>query len=289
MRTEEQMMDLILNKAREDERIRAVVLNGSRANPAAPKDCLQDYDIVYAVRDMPSFLRDHSWVKLFGDRLIMQLPDEMDQKPETDLIRFGYLMLFSDGNRIDLGLVKAEEINEYLAGDSLTVILLDKDGILNDYPPSSDEAYRAAPPSEKQYAACCNEFWWVLQNTAKGIWRDELPFAMRMFTYSRDMLDRMIGWQVGLHHNFAVCTGKGGKYFRNYLSKEYWELYKATYSDSDYGHLWSSIETMCSLFRQLALEVADSFGYTYPQHEEDGIRRYFNFIKNLPHPSGFTG
>lgn len=45
MRTESEMIELILNIARADERIRAVRMEGSRANPAAPKDKYQDYDI----------------------------------------------------------------------------------------------------------------------------------------------------------------------------------------------------------------------------------------------------
>jgi aminoglycoside 6-adenylyltransferase len=38
MRTEHEIMDLLLNVAKADERIRAVSLEGSRANPTAPKD-----------------------------------------------------------------------------------------------------------------------------------------------------------------------------------------------------------------------------------------------------------
>lgn len=38
MRSEQEMFDLILNTARDDERIRAVYMNGSRTNPNAPKD-----------------------------------------------------------------------------------------------------------------------------------------------------------------------------------------------------------------------------------------------------------
>ena len=47
MRSEEEMMHLILQVAKDDERVRAVYLNGSRTNPNAPKDCFQDYDVVY--------------------------------------------------------------------------------------------------------------------------------------------------------------------------------------------------------------------------------------------------
>lgn len=51
MRSEQEMFDLILNTAREDKRIRAVYMNGSRTNPSAPRDIFQDYDIVYVVRE----------------------------------------------------------------------------------------------------------------------------------------------------------------------------------------------------------------------------------------------
>jgi len=52
MRTEREMMDLILGYAASRDDIRAVVMNGSRANPRAPQDPFQDYDIVYYVRDV---------------------------------------------------------------------------------------------------------------------------------------------------------------------------------------------------------------------------------------------
>ncbi len=46
MRAEEEILDLILATARQDECIRAVILNGSRANPNARRDCFQDFDIL---------------------------------------------------------------------------------------------------------------------------------------------------------------------------------------------------------------------------------------------------
>jgi aminoglycoside 6-adenylyltransferase len=45
MRTEQEVMDLILNVANSDERIRGVMLAGSRADFSVPKDQYQDYDI----------------------------------------------------------------------------------------------------------------------------------------------------------------------------------------------------------------------------------------------------
>ena len=76
MRTEEQMMKLILDTAKEDERILAVYMNGSRTNPNAPKDIFQDYDIIYVVTETESFQKDRTWIDRFGERLFMQYPEE---------------------------------------------------------------------------------------------------------------------------------------------------------------------------------------------------------------------
>ena len=59
MRNEREMFDLILHVAKGNERVRGAWLNGSRANPNVPKDRWQDYDIVYLVKAMDSFLADH--------------------------------------------------------------------------------------------------------------------------------------------------------------------------------------------------------------------------------------
>ena len=49
MRNESEMFDLILNTAREDSRILAVYMNGSRTNQNAAKDIFQDYDMNHLI------------------------------------------------------------------------------------------------------------------------------------------------------------------------------------------------------------------------------------------------
>lgn len=76
MRTKKQMMDLILSFAQKDDRIRAVAMNGSRLDSNITPDRFQDYDVVYFVREMDSFLADSAWVDYFGPRIIMQTPED---------------------------------------------------------------------------------------------------------------------------------------------------------------------------------------------------------------------
>src|SRR5689334_18865597 len=112
MRSEKEMFRLILETARLDERVRAVILNGSRANPKAKKDIFQDFDIVYFVTELETFTRNHSWIEDFGERLILQMPDQMNLPGDDHHARetFAYLIRFKDGNRLDLTLFPVEKI-----------------------------------------------------------------------------------------------------------------------------------------------------------------------------------
>lgn len=66
MRTEREMTALILGVAERDARVRAVFMNGSRANPNAPRDIFQDYDIVYVVEETASFRRSRAGSTCLG-------------------------------------------------------------------------------------------------------------------------------------------------------------------------------------------------------------------------------
>ncbi len=284
MRTEQEMMDRILSVARADDRIRAAYLNGSRANPRAPRDAFQDYDIVYVVTETAPFLSDRAWLAAFGTPLIVQEPDSNDcgWGMNADFSKsYAWLMLFADGNRIDLTIQTADRALAEYGTDSLTVPLLDKDGILPAIAPPSDRDYLVRRPTAAQYAGCCNEFWWCQNNVAKGIARDELPYAQRMWNgYVRDMLDRMLEWKIGVLTDFTVPAGKLGKYFKRYLPPEDYAAYAATYSDADYAHLWASIDAGCALFSHVAREIADAFGFVYRAEEEEGMREYMRMVRD---------
>jgi aminoglycoside 6-adenylyltransferase len=64
-------------------------------------------------------------------------------------------MQFADGNRIDLTLYPVAKLAD-LGKDSLSVLLLDKDGIIQPLAPASDNDYLPKPPTAKAYADCCN-------------------------------------------------------------------------------------------------------------------------------------
>lgn len=282
MRSEQEMFDLIMSVAKSDERVRAVYMNGSRTNPKVKKDTYRDYDIVFVVTETQSFLDNKDFINIFGDIAIVQEPDSNDLGwgSNVDYSRsYTWLMLFKDGNRIDLH-IEIKEASKYLE-DKLTIPLLDKDNCLQKINPPTDEDYYVKRPTEPQFKGCCNEFWWCLNNVAKGIVRDQLPYAMWMYNVVvRDMLVKMIEWHIGIDTDFSVSVGMQGKYFKKYLSNELYDMYAKTYSDSDYNNFWNAIFTACKLFSIIAPNVADKLGFNYKISEQTNIIEYLNYMRN---------
>lgn len=284
MRSEQEMYDLILGVAKADERVLAVYMNGSRTNPNVQTDRFRDYDIVYVVTDTQSFINDKSWTSVFGEFAIVQEPDLNDfgWGLNHDSTRsYTWLMLFTDGNRIDLGIRVLDDALEDYLSDTLCIKLLDKDNILPDIPESNDSMYHIKLPTKQQYDGCCNEFWWCLNNVAKGIVRDQMPYAQRMYMQIvHNELDKMLEWYIATSQDSTVSAGMWGKYFKKYLSSELYDQYAKTYSDYNIENLWSAIFTACSLFRNIAKEVATHLKYIYNQHDDDGIMRYLEEMRS---------
>ncbi len=282
MRNEQEILELILNTAKNDDRIRAVIMNGSRTNHNAPRDIFQDFDILYLVTEVDSFMEDPTWINRFGELMILQMPEMMQDPPPLNNGSFTYLMLFTDGNRIDLSLFPIAKLNQ-LENDSLSVLLLDKDSLFQPFAPPSESDYLPRPPTAQAFSDCCNEFWWVCPGVAKGLWREEITYAKHILDrFVREQLMKMLTWYVGMNTKFSRSPGKFGKYLKQYLEPELWEMLKKTYSNSDYETTWEALSTMCNLFRIVALRIAEHFGFKYAYGDDEKVSAHLHHVRLLP-------
>lgn len=268
MRTEAQVYDTVLGFAREDERIRVVTLEGSRTNVNIPPDDFQDYDITFFVTDMGSFTADDGWLDIFGERLILQKPEDMELFPAEEK-GFSYLMLFSDGVKIDLTLLPLELLEEYFTWDKLVKVLLDKDGTAGQRPAPTDVDYHLRRPTERMFDDCCNEFWNTVPYVVKGLCRREILFAIdHLSDVVRKELLRMLSWKIGIERGFGFSLGKNYKFMEKYLPAELWERLMSTYRMGSYGEMWEALEQCMALFREVSAETAARLGYRYPDYDE---------------------
>ena len=279
MRTSDEIKKIILDKAITDNRIRAVLLNGSRANHKRSPDGLQDFDIVYIVHKFDSFLADHNWTSVFGEKLIWQLPDEMKFFDGGGKLSesFHYLMLFKDGHRIDLTLFPREKFETDFTPDSLTVVWLDKDNLFENIEPPTDKDYRIRRPTEKEFMDACNEFWWVSTYIGKGLMRREIPYANAVMEGRvRKMFLKVTEWYIGTKTDFSVSSGLYGKNIGQFLSDDEYAMWLRTYPDSKSKNIWNALFLMTGIFKTFALDIAEKLHFGYNTSEQDNVIYYLH-------------
>ena len=283
MRSEKEMFALLISTAREDENILAAYLEGSRTVPGVSKDIFQDYDLVYVVKETRPFIENREWIDRFGKRLYMQYPEEGFWDNGNHENCYGWLMQFADGNRLDLHVCTLPYVKEQLKKGEPYQILLDKTECLPVPEQVSDKIYWVKKPSQEEFLAACNEFWWCLNNVAKGLWREELPYVMdQLDVIIRPMLFKVLSWKAGKDHDFSVSVGKSGKYLKRYLPKELYERYLRTYPAGEKEAIWKSVLEMCDVFENVAREVSRTLNFSYDEEEGRNSRAWLERVYKLP-------
>ena len=264
MRTDTEMMNLILQIA-ESLQVEAVALSGSRANPRAPKDEFQDYDVVYIVDDLEDLISDLSWLDQYGNRLI-------EQHNRLGHRRL-YLMLFEDGNRIDLTLCPKEYIQEWVDSEANFEVIKDDKGLFDSYI-SSPNRYWTAPPTEEEFGASCNEFWWVSAYVVKAIRRNQLIYATdHLYGICQQELLKVLAWQVTSDRG-AVDIGKNYKYLFQYLSDEQEKEFSALLDLSSIEKNSQSLFATMNFFHREAQILTQKMGFTYDKEVAEKMTSY---------------
>ncbi len=278
MRTEAEVIGQLLKFAEEDERVRAVVMNGSRVNPKADKDIFCDYDLLFVVTEPGYYVEHQEWIQTFGELIMMQQNVFAERGGEEYI----FLMLFTDGVRIDLSFRRLETVNDRIE-DSLSHTLLDKEGCLKPMCHPSDASYLVARPTVEEFHDTVNDLLWCSTNVAKGLWRDQLPYAKYMLDIivRKNML-QLLTWCVGAEHEWQVNVGMAAKWLKRYLPEPLWRQYELTYSGADYKGIWDALFVTLQLAEQAGRPLADRLNAEYPAQDHRGVLLYLQSVRDLP-------
>ena len=277
MRTETEMLNRILQTGKTLQ-VKAVAMSGSRTCPNVPKDEFQDYDVVYIVDDLDNLTSDLSWLTYFGERIIEQ---------EVSLgNRRLYLMLFEDGNRIDLTLCPKEYIQEWVDSESGFAVLEDPENLFEAYFPNL-ERYWITSATETDFEKACNEFWWVSAYVVKGICRKQVIYATdHLYGICQQELLKVLAWQVARDKG-TVDVGKNYKYLFNYLPTEKEKEFSNLLDFSSIEKLTQSLFATMKFFHQEAQYLVQKMGFDYDkevaekmiQYAEEGLETNETFTK----------
>ena len=274
MRTEAEMLDVILKTA-ETLQVEAVAMSGSRTTPKTLKDEFQDYDVVYLVENFEELISDLSWIDQFGKRIIEQE------------VRLGhrrlFLMLFEDGNRIDLTLCPKDYIQEWIDSEAGFTVLEDPEHLFEPYSPNI-ERYWISPASEIDFEKVCNEFWWVSAYVVKGICRNQVIYATdHLYGICQQELLKLLAWQV-VADKGTVDVGKNYKYLFNYLPAEKEKEFSSLLDFASLDKIIQSLFATMELFHQEAQSLAKKMGFDYDmkvaekmiEYAEERVKKFGN-------------
>lgn len=264
MRTETEMLDVILKTA-ETLQVVTVAMSGSRTDTKAPKDEFQDYDVVYVVDDLDNLTSDLSWLDQFGTRNIEQHNVLGNRRL--------YLMLFEDGNRIDLTLCPKEHIKEWVDSEAGFTVLEDQEHLFEPYSQNL-ERYWTSPASEIDFEKACNEFWWVSAYVVKGICRNQVIYATdHLYGICQQELLKVLAWQVASDRG-RVDIGKNYKYLFNYLPAEKEKEFSVMLDFSSKEKITQSLFSTMQLFHREAQAFSLKTGFHYDKATAEKMIEY---------------
>jgi len=263
-RSEAQMLRLILQTAK-SLKVEAVAMSGSRTDTKAPKDEFQDYDVVYIVESLDGLLADLTWLDQFGKRIIEQY-NVLDH-------RRLYLLLFEDGNRIDLTLCPKEYIQEWVDSEADYTVLKDEKGLFESYT-ASPQRYWKNSAIEIEFEKTCNEFWWVSAYVVKGICRKQLLYATdHLYGICHQELLKILAWQVASDRG-KVDIGKNYKYLFNYLPAEKEKQFSNLLDFSSLDKITQSLFATMELFHQETQFLAHKMEFDYDMEVAEKMIEY---------------
>jgi len=275
--------------------VRAVLLTSSLVSPDAPVDLLSDYDVILAVDDVRPFYDSRAWLSDFGPLLVLY------RDPLSlfhGLERFAYITQYEDGLKIDFTLWTAGILPRVAAQPALPDVLdvgyellLDKDNLAAGLKPPTYQAHIPRPPDESQYLEQVELFFHNATYVAKYLWRDDLVAAKHVFDDIKvGNLRRMLDWLIEIDHDWSLKPGAYGRYLKRYLRPSVWAQLEETYVRPDLEENWQALFKTVDLFRQVAREVGQHLGYSYPADLHRRATAYLEWVRDLdpaagpPHP-----
>ncbi|MDQ3672208.1 MAG: aminoglycoside 6-adenylyltransferase [Actinomycetota bacterium] len=283
---EEAVLERLVAWGEADASIRALILTSSRARADDTVDLLSDYDLIVAVTDAATFAANDAWVSEYGQPLA-RWGDESELHGMRTSFRG---VVYDDGVKVDYtiwpeGLLERVGDAESLP-DALDVgyrVLLDKDGRTASWQAPTYRAHIPTKPTEAEYRALVEEFWWDTTYVAKALHRGEVVFAKFALDHDAKLgaLRRFLEWRIELDHDWSLRPGAYGRGLEGRLPADIWSELAATYVGIDIEDNWNALFRTTALFRRVATEVGEALGYAYPLDVDEAVSAQLEGVRQL--------
>jgi aminoglycoside 6-adenylyltransferase len=281
----ERLIQRFVNWAEAEENIRAALVIGSRARVDHPADEWSDLDVTFLANDPQPYVVETDWLSTIGQVWLSFL--EMTPDGEA----FERRVLFEGGLDVDFVPSSISELRQMLdkgltAADAEMIrrgvrVILDKDGDLAKLDEMEVKRSERALPSQAEFLNVVNDFWYHTVWTAKHLRRGELWWGKSCCDgYLKGLLLRGLEWHALASRGPHTDTWMRGRFLEEWADPRAVESLSATFAHYDEADVWRALQATMELFRWLAEETAELFGYGYPsdgaEHAEKSVGKLFS-------------
>lgn len=269
-----EIKERLLNRARRDEAVQAVIAFGSSARTSAPADCFSDLDLM-VVTAVPARWLSEDVPQTFG-------PISMAFSEPTFAGGKEWRLLYGADSDLDLMVFSPEQFAEALktgfAGDMLRRgyrVLYDACGLTKAIEQAAGETARQPEMTENEFLRLTNDFYFHIIWAAKKLLRGELwSAAMNVNGYQKKNLLRMIETYTRLTK--GCDTWHDGRFLDRWADDSIRTALQGCFARYDAGDIAAAIRATHALFARLVRSVAETQQFQYPAEAERCAAAYLD-------------
>jgi aminoglycoside 6-adenylyltransferase len=240
------VLEHIVEWARSDDNIRAVVLTGSVARDPKAVDAEADLDVELYVTDPSQLFEADTWYHQFGEVLVVEALENPGWHPTR-------LVYCADG-KIDFMIAPAGVLRSGVQYDRPFRVLLDKDNVSGAFQHTA--AAQGERPTYAEFLRCVHWFYAAAIMWAKYLARDD-PWAAKQRDWdSKAMLLTMLEWDHKARKGWNYDTWYLGTHLREWVDADLLSPIAACWSGFSRQESLRALRASLSLFDVLSTRTA---------------------------------
>jgi aminoglycoside 6-adenylyltransferase len=274
-----ELLDRIVVWMKTNSDIRGALLIGSRARVDRPADEWSDLDLVIIAAEPDRYLDSADWLETIGTPWVTFVEGTIARTRERRV-------LFEGALDVDFNFFTRERFQQVFRDGSVPPsvlhrgarVLVDKDGIIPPLSPPSAAAPAVEPPSEAEFLAIVNEFWYRAVWATKKLRRGELYIAVRQCNGDlKGLVRAMLERHSRATHRWEYDTWHDGRFLEKWADPRALAALRDAYACYDAEDCRRALLATMDLFRWVAMETAERLGFSYPAI---GDERATAWVKN---------
>jgi len=277
----------IVEWAKDQPTIQAVLLIGSRARLDHPADLWSDLDLLIFANDLQPYT-DSAWLPEIGDVLLHILDSTGRGDPE-------WIVVFSDGLKADFAFVQIPEylINHKVSIQSPLVMTEEYHEIygrgsiclMDRYNPAVEnqliafQISRPEIPSQEQISDFIQRLLIEALRTAKFIRRKDVWRATKSCNILvQHHLLTLVEWQARATRGLDIDTWYEGRFLEDWAAAWFIDMLPGLSAGFDLQQLHRSLQNSLQCAERLALEIATALDLEFPHSKFSQAKRVISTI-----------